>query len=52
MQEISVAGAAPAVSTSGGKLQWQRIINQPLKLKASVDYDEARHRVIRQAGSY
>ncbi len=46
VQEISVA-PAPAASSSGGKLQWQRIINQPLKLKASVDYDEARHRVIR-----
>lgn len=44
-QEISVARVA---MNAGGKLQWQRIMDQPLKLKASVDYDEALHGDIRR----
>ena len=49
-QEISAA-PAPAISSAGGRLQWQRIVNQPLKLKASVDYNEACHGAIRQAAA-
>ena len=35
--------------SAGRKLQWQRILDQPLMLKASVDYEEASHGPIRHA---
>ena len=49
MQEVTVAPTQAAVTHAGGKLSWQRIVDQPLKLKACVDYDETLHGVIRQA---
>ena len=50
VSEITVAPSVDsATPTVTDKLHWQRITQHPLRMKACMDYDEARHGIIRFA---